>query len=975
MSGELFVPYDENPVKARVGGKIIEAKLRGTKVLGDFNLDWQNDTLHDIDVDLTGNGARLFARGKPAERLEIDADIADLNALYAGLSGQLNSSGWLRWSEGYLSGELSGAGKNVSWQETSLQSFDYQASHLQKQAPIEIVIDGINLRHDTMQSDFLHAEVSGDLENHNLLVALNDQAGQLTVKLAGAYIEDVWRGQLSALDGESSVLGSWSLEKPSALQWSDESFNLHDFALNGERGGRVALEITDLGDSGKSDLALRWRDLNHDWFTYLKPDLTVSGNSTGHVILEMEDLELTSLMVLLKGNLNLKNDYSPLDIPSITLDSVWADTGLDLELNADTEGGEHFQVVATSAQPPVWQWPTEELFFTMNWQDIDLGRLSPQRDGLQLQGRSDGSGQFEIMNGALHKAKAEITAEGQMLQGSQPFGFNTLRANLLWDDKSLQSETRIRGLHDGLLSLNISSTADPDLDWPSSGDVELLVNDFDLRSLTPFLPENVHLAGLIGGQATGYWRGADEVSLQARLGVLNEGLTVQLPGGQVEDVFTQADFEWQWQGRQIDGQLEVLTASGGLLQGRWQIPFTANWPFDFNTDGPVTANLKGDLQLTDLLTVVAPDLFQNTRGKFVSDLAISGTLQSPHFSGTLELADGGAYLPITGATIDDLLLKVSFQDDEVRLDKLSLKVGEGTLTGTGLAQFDRWHFQGYKLALEGDRLHIYDFPELQVFCSPDLTLEGGPGDTKLRGNLLIPEMKLVDKSTGTQVMPNDDVVVHDEEDLQREKLTYDTDIQVVIELGDKVKVKTEGLEARLEGGITVARDEKRHLAGWGEIRLVDGVYKAYGTNLEIKQGRMNYDNDPLVNPKLRVFAAKDVGRVQAGVHITGTAENPVVTLASNPAMPERDILGYIFMGRPISKDGEGGDALAIGAGALLPQYGDTLGGLGGIEVHLDGLLNEEGAVRLRKRLSESWEISSTLGTESGIDLYYILDFK
>ena len=40
----------------------------------------------------------------------------------------------------------------------------------------------------------------------------------------------------------------------------------------------------------------------------------------------------------------------------------------------------------------------------------------------------------------------------------------------------------------------------------------------------------------------------------------------------------------------------------------------------------------------------------------------------------------------------------------------------------------------------------------------------------------------------------------------------------------------------------------------------------------------------------------------------------------------------------------------------------------------DGLLNDDGGVRLRRRLSESWEISSTLGTESGVDLYYILDF-
>ena len=80
------------------------------------------------------------------------------------------------------------------------------------------------------------------------------------------------------------------------------------------------------------------------------------------------------------------------------------------------------------------------------------------------------------------------------------------------------------------------------------------------------------------------------------------------------------------------------------------------------------------------------------------------------------------------------------------------------------------------------------------------------------------------------------------------------------------------------------------------------------------------------------------------------------------------------MGRPISKDSEGGDALAIGAGALIPNYGTSFSDYGILELDIDGLLNDDGGVRFRKRLSESWEISSTLGTESGIDLFYILDF-
>jgi len=806
------------------------------------------------------------------------------------------------------------------------------------------------------------------------LVTLNDQTGQLTTKLAGSYLDDVWRGELTALEAVSATLGSWALEKPSTLEWVNGSLSLKDFAVKGQRGGRVTLEISDLGASETSNLNLDWSDIQHDWLTYLSPELNVSGKSSGHFFMEMVDQQPVSLNAQMSGSLSLQNAYSPLDVPSISLKMTWVDTGLDLGLSAETDSGEHFEASADSSRPPSWQWPPEQLSFAMGWHNIDLDRLSTFREKMEVQGRSDGDIQFDILEGALQQAKAKITAEGHMQEDSQTVGFSSLNADLLWDKKTLQSETLIKGAHDGLISLKMTSTAALDYNWPESGELELKISDFDLRSFMPFIEVESDLVGAVRGEASGSWRDHGEILFNGQFGAVDDDLALHLQDGQVGGSFKRADLSWQWQGSQLQGQLVLQLASGADIQGRWQLPFSAHWPVDFKTEGPLKIDLKGDAQLAEIIPFIAPDVFQDIRGSFTTDLNIYGSLKSPRFSGTLDLLDAGAYLPVTGATIDDLSLRVSMSDDEIHLDKLFLKVGEGELNGTGLVEFDRWRLEGYSLALHGELLHLYDFPELQLFCSPDLKLSGDLTGARVTGNILIQEMKLIDNSTIEQLSPSNDVVISDENHADREKLTFDADIQVVVDLGEKVKVRTAGVETRLEGGVTIGRDAGKNLAAWGEIRLVEGVYKAYGVNLGIKQGLMTYNGGPLENPALRVFAAKDIGRVQAGVHITGTAQNPVVTLASNPAMPERDILGYIFMGRPISKNGEGGDALAIGAGALMPNYGDTFADYGVVELDLDGLLNDEGGVRLRKRLSESWEISSTLGTESGVDLYYILDF-
>ena len=972
--GELFIPYDENPLAASIGGEIVEAQLRGESISGDLSLGWQYGGLHEIDIDLSSARSRLFLQGKPSERLDVEVSIDDLSFVYAELAGQMNSTGWLRWADDYLTGELNGTGSDVIWRETFLENFNYQASHLEEHSPIDIVIDGKDLRHKNMHSDFFYAEVSGSLEAHNLLVTLNDQTGQLTTKLAGSYLDDVWRGELTVLEAETPTLGSWALEAPSALEWINGGFTLNGFSVKGQRGGRVTLEISDLGGSEASALKLDWNNLQHDWFTYLQSELPVSGKSSGQFLLEMFDQQPVSSKATLSGNLSLQNTYSPLDIPSVDLEMTWVDSGLDLEFNAETEDDEHFEVTADSTNSPSWQWPPEQLSFTMNWEDIDLNRLSTFRENMEVQGHSDGNIQFEIIEGALQQAKAKITAEGQMQENSQTVGFRSLNASLHWDQKILHSETLIKGAHDGMISLKMTSTTDPDYDWPGTGDVELKISDFDLRSFIPFFEVESDLVGAVRGEASGSWRENGDISFNGQFGAVDDDLTWHLQDGQVGGSFKRADLNWQWQGSQLEGQLVLQLASGADIQGRWQLPFSAHWPVDFKTDGPLKANLKGDAQLAEIIPFVAPAVFQDIRGRFTTDLYIYGSLKSPRFSGSLDLFEAGAYLPITGATIDDLSLRASMSDDEIHLDKLYLKVGEGEVRGTGLVEFDRWQLEGYSLTLHGELLHLYNFPELQLFCSPDLTLSGDLTGSRVRGNILIQEMTLIDKSTKDEIKPSADVVIFDEDRADREKLTVDSDIQVVVDIGEKVNVTTSGVETRLEGGVTIGRDANKNLAGWGEIRLVEGVYKAYGTNLGIKQGLMTYNGGPLENPALRVFAAKDIGRVQAGVHITGTAQHPVVTLASNPAMPERDILGYIFMGRPIRKDEEGGDALAIGAGALMPNYGDTFADYGVVELELDGLMNNEGGVRLRKRLSESWEISSTLGTESGIDLFYILDF-
>ena len=974
VSADLLVPYDGRPLQASLGAVIHEGQLRGHAVAGNVAADWRDGGLREIDLDLTGEGARVIARGKPDERLELDLAVADLSPFYPDLAGQLTASGWLRWFEGYLTGEVQGSAANIVWQDTSFASLIFNARHLARQAPLALELDGQNFQYGELLAEHLQLVMSGNLEQHDVQVMASGLGAELALQLAGQYRDEVWQAQLQTLSGQLPELGSWTLETPARISWQSGVINLEDFSVVSRHGERLALKVSNWGHTTNAQLALSWLALRHDWLTYLRPSLKISGQSSGDLLLEMAAQQPVSLKARLTAGAELQNRFSVVTVPVLTAEAVWLKDGLDLKVAADSDSGEHFDLAAHSSESLSWQWPPEQLSLDIRWQGVDLERISRIREGLEAQGQSDGHAQLEVLGGQLLHVSATLSADGLMKLQNQPVGFRSLLADLNWDDQGFHGTAHVEDAHEGILNLNLTSTDTPRFAWPVSGQIGFEVANLNLQSLNPVLPDKLSLVGAIHGKSGGYWQDDGRIFMDGQLKFADSSLTLHNPGGQIDIEVPLADIEWQWQGDHLIGSLVAQLTRKGQLRGQWQLPLPARWPIDFSEEGALQASLQGELHATGVLAALAPGLVQDLHGRIKGDLQATGSWQNPVFSGELALLEAGAYVPATGVTIEDLEMRMVLQGTQLKIEELSLRSGPGTLSGSGVIDFDRWQLQHYQLTVEGERLQVYNFPELQILCSPELTLSGDLEKLRLEGSLLIPEMSLLEAETTPEVLPSNDVVIAGEDQERRKALPIDADIQVAVELGDRVRIRTAGVATRLQGGGMITLNDQNQVVFLGEITLAKGVYKAYGANLDIKQGVITFAGSQVTNPRLNILATRDVGRVQAGVQVTGTAEAPVVTLYSQPAMPERDILGYIFMGRPMREGQEGEDALMIGAGALLPGYGGTFSDLGISEIDIQGLFSGTGGVTLRKRLSEKWEVESTLGVESGVDLYYLIKF-
>jgi len=142
-----------------------------------------------------------------------------------------------------------------------------------------------------------------------------------------------------------------------------------------------------------------------------------------------------------------------------------------------------------------------------------------------------------------------------------------------------------------------------------------------------------------------------------------------------------------------------------------------------------------------------------------------------------------------------------------------------------------------------------------------------------------------------------------------------------------VQVAGFGLEAKLSGRLTVIERPGTPTTAAGEV-LIAGTYQGYGQDLKITRGRVLYAGTPIADPRLDITAERELDEVTAGLRITGTAQNPEVSVYSRPEMGQADALAYLVTGKPlagVSSQGEtdlldsAAHSLGTAAGSLVAE--------------------------------------------------------
>lgn len=382
-----------------------------------------------------------------------------------------------------------------------------------------------------------------------------------------------------------------------------------------------------------------------------------------------------------------------------------------------------------------------------------------------------------------------------------------------------------------------------------------------------------------------------------------------------------------------------LTAGLSPAGGMWTLARQAPW--------------QGSLQLdTPSLAWLSPLAGENVLlgGRLQGAVRIGGTPAAPAVNGQLSGSGLRVRLLDYGLDLGGGSLRLDFTPETARLERLEMTSVASQRPAEPDIDFRRLTARPGRLVAEGemalqqgagsirlraDQLAVSQLPDRWVMVSGSGGLRFTEGQLNVDGDLKV-DAAYVELPSGGRPTLSRDVVV-----LGREKAASQgvrIALEANLDLGDSFHFRGAGIESRLAGAIHLAAARRDQLRARGSVHTVGGTFDAYGRELSIERGILNFQG--LVdNPGLNVRALRKNLPVEAGVEVTGTLKDPKVTLVSEPAVPDPEKLSWMVLGRPPGEAVGSQDASLLLSAAMALRGGNQ--GKGPLQSLMQGLGLEE----------------------------------
>ena len=417
----------------------------------------------------------------------------------------------------------------------------------------------------------------------------------------------------------------------------------------------------------------------------------------------------------------------------------------------------------------------------------------------------------------------------------------------------------------------------------------------------------VPLGPLSGGMVTGTASGqiiatgssaAPDINATLRAENLRASQTPQLPPAQVNAT------------ARLQGQ--ALRAEARITAGpAVQLDVTAQQPRGLSMAAPIEAALRGRLDLGSLARPFLAGGADRLSGRLALDLRATGTPAAPVLGGSATLTEGGYTNPIYGTRIEGLTARITAQGERLLVESLSGRTGGGgTISGQGwIEPLGAGLPAEFNLRADAARPISGELGDATVDAALTLRgplLEGGSLSGRItiqRADLRIPEnlagsipslgrVRQVGPSPPGRPAPAPPSVASAAPSLPMA-------LDLTITAPRAVFIRGRGLEAEL-GGEVVVKGTLDAPQTSGGLRLRRGSFDLAGRQLQFSRGVIGFDANNL-SPTLDFLATARSRSHTINLAITGTLALPVLTVTSEPDLPQDEALARLLFDRETNR--------------------------------------------------------------------------
>jgi translocation and assembly module TamB len=521
---------------------------------------------------------------------------------------------------------------------------------------------------------------------------------------------------------------------------------------------------------------------------------------------------------------------------------------------------------------------------------------------------------------------------------------------------------------------------------------------FPLELLQWLLPEPARLGGTLDGELRAERTARDAITGRLRATLARGTLHYPGPRGPVVVEQRHARLQADATRDRLTGDLLLDFGEPGRLEARFDLRRR-----QAGGDAPLHGRLLADLRDLRPLALVFP-AFDRPQGRLMADLTLSGRRAAPRLQGELSLRDAGMVVPALGVEWRDVALTARATGDRHAQLTGSARSGEGVLRLRGRLDYPDLPRWSARLSIEGENFEVVNTPQAWLLASPQLDLDMRPRALRAGGEVTIPRGRLAprDLSTAARVSP-DTVIVGAADAPPPGHWAIAADLR--LRIGERLRVDAFNFGGWIAGDLRVAQEPAQPATGVGELHVVSGHYALYGQKLAVERGTLRFTGGPIDDPALDLRATRRARDVLAGVQARGTLKSPQLTLFSEPALDQSDILSYLLLGRPAREAG-GGDnellyraatALGFAGGELLARRFGTALGIEDVRIEPGadtagtslvlgtyltprayvsygvGLFEPVNTLRLRYQLGRHWQLEAQSGEHSGGDLLFSIE--